>query len=63
MLDSLSTMLVYNDYRTISKFSNFILNTMRNNEIDTFILALKSDSDKDLIKYVEALADEVKLYD
>lgn len=59
-LDSLSTLLIYNDAATIYKFSNFLFNKMRSEKIDTIILALESDIEKDIIKQIQSLADEVR---
>lgn len=62
LLDSLSTLLIYNDANAIAKFSNFLINTMRSLDVDTSILALESDINKDTIKQIESFADEVKRY-
>jgi len=59
-LDSLSVLLVYNDSNTIGKFSNFLLNKMRASDVDTIMLALESDADKNIIKQIESFSDEVK---
>lgn len=59
-LDSLSVLLVYNDANTIGKFSNFLLNKMRASDVDTLMLALESDMDKDVIKQIESFSDETK---
>lgn len=59
-LDSLSILLIYNDAKTLGKFSNFIMNKMRELDVDTVLLALESDTDKDVIKQIESIADEVK---
>lgn len=60
LLDSLSVLLIYNDANTISKFSNFLMNKMRASDVDTIVMALESDSDKDVIKQIESFADVVK---
>ncbi len=60
LLDSLSTLLIYNDANTVAKFSNFVINKLRTYDVNAIIFALESDIDKDIIKQVEALADEVK---
>jgi KaiC/GvpD/RAD55 family RecA-like ATPase len=59
LLDSLSVLLIYQDANTVSRFSNFILNKMRSLDFDAVILALDTDANKDVLKHVEALADEV----
>lgn len=61
-LDSLSTLLVYNDSATVGRFSNFIINKMRNLGVDTVILALESDVNKDVIKVIVSFADKVVKY-
>jgi KaiC/GvpD/RAD55 family RecA-like ATPase len=62
LLDSLSTMLLYNDANTIGRFSNFIINKMRAAGIGTIVLALESDIEKDIIHQVTSFVDEVKKY-
>ena len=59
LLDSLSVLLIYNDARNVARFSNFILNRLRMLGVSTIILALDSDSNKDVLKQVESFADEV----
>lgn len=59
LLDSLSVLLIYHDANTIAKFSTFIVNKMRGLGIDTVILALDSDADKEVLKQVESFSDEV----
>ncbi len=60
ILDSLSILLLYNDAETIGKFSNFLVNKMRQYGVETVILALESDVDKDIIKTISTIVDEVK---
>ena len=60
LLDSLSILLIYNDANTIGKFSNFLLNKMRAADVDTVVLALESDANKDIIKQIESFVDEVQ---
>ena len=52
--------VVKNDSNTIGKFSNFLLNKMRASDVDTIMLALESDADKNIIKQIESFSDEVK---
>lgn len=59
-LDSLSTLLLYHDANTIGRFSNFLINKMRVSGVDTIILALESDMDKEVLRKIETIADEVK---
>jgi hypothetical protein len=58
--DSLSILLIYNDAITLGKFSNFILNKMRASDVDMILLALESDTSKDIIKQIETIADVVE---
>ena len=60
ILDSLSTLLIYNDARTMGKFSNFLINKMRSMKADAVILTLESDVDKDIIKKIESFVDKVE---
>lgn len=59
LLDSLSTLLIYNDAEVIGKFSHFFINKLHLSGISTIILALESDLNKDLIMKIESMSDEV----
>lgn len=59
-LDSLSTLLIYNDVSTIGKFSNFIINKMGTFGVDIIVLSLDSDIDKDIMKKIKSFVDEVR---
>ena len=58
-VDSLSTLLMYNEAKVVGKFSNFIINRMRAADVSTSIFALESDADKDTIKTIETFVDQV----
>lgn len=58
--DSLSALLIYNNESVIGKFSNFIINRMRSENISTVMIVLESDMDKKIIKTIESFVDEVK---
>ena len=60
LLDSLSVLLIYNDANAVGKFSNFIINRLRTLGVKTILLALETDSRKDIISQIESLCDEVK---
>lgn len=60
VIDSLSVFLIYNDSATLSRFMNFLLNKLRNEGVDVAILVVDSDMDKDAVKQVTALVDEVR---
>jgi KaiC/GvpD/RAD55 family RecA-like ATPase len=60
LIDSISTLIFYNDPEVIGKFSHFFINRMQFSGITTVILALESDINKDVLRQVESLAEEVK---
>ncbi|MFH1359187.1 MAG: hypothetical protein ABIH37_04830 [archaeon] len=60
ILDSLSTLLIYNDENTTGRFSNFLINKMKYKEVDFVIFALKIDLDRKIIKHIVSCSDEVK---
>ena len=59
-LDSLSTMLIYNDSSVVSRFSNFLMNRLKEKSMDGCIIALSSDIDKNAIAFAQAVADKVE---
>jgi len=59
-LDSLSTLLIYNDAKTMAKFSNFIINQMRTYNVDLVIFALESDVSHQIVTEIQSFVDEVK---
>jgi len=59
LFDSLSTLLIYNSEHTIGKFSNFIINKLRYQNISTILIVLDSDAEKRIIKTIESFVDEV----
>ena len=60
LLDSLSVLMLYNNMETVSKFSNFLINKMRLYSVDTIILALESDSEKDILDQIKQMVDEIQ---
>lgn len=60
MIDSLSTMLLYNEEKPIGQFSNFIINRMRVIGVTTCLFVLDTDLDKNVVKTVKSFVDEVK---
>ncbi len=60
LLDSLSTLLLYNDAVVVGQFSNFLIGKMRSLGVDTIILALESDTDTEVIQRIKAFVDEVR---
>jgi len=59
-IDSISTMLMYNDSAVVGSFCNFLLARLRAMGVDAVVLVLESDLQKDVVKRIESLADEVK---
>lgn len=59
LIDSLSTLLFYNDQDTIGKFSHFFISKMQLSGLGSIVLALESDMGKDIIQRIEALSEEV----
>ena len=59
-LDSLSTMLIYNDPSVVGRFSNFLMNKMQFSGVDGFVMALSSDMDKKVISFAQTVADKVE---
>jgi hypothetical protein len=59
-LDSLSTLLLYNDEKIIGQFSNFMINKMLVSDVSSIIMVLSSDVDKEVIKQIMSFVDEVK---
>jgi KaiC/GvpD/RAD55 family RecA-like ATPase len=60
--DSLSTMLIYNSEDVVAKFSNFIINKMRIQNVSTIMLILDADKDKKTINIISTFVDEVRTW-
>lgn len=60
MLDSLSTLLIYNNETVVEKFSNFLVNRLRALNVSAMILTVDTDVDKDAIKVIESFVDVVE---
>jgi hypothetical protein len=60
LFDSLSTLLLYNDAEVVGRFFNYLINRMKAEGIDTYIFALRTDADADIIKNVSLVADRVE---
>ncbi len=58
-LDSMATLEVYNDLGTLTKFSTFVMNKMRELKINVAIISLKKDQDKDFIESLMQSVDKV----
>jgi len=60
VMDSLSTMMLYNDHVTMGRFSNFVINRMRALDVDTVMSAFEADANSDVLKQIAGFVDEVK---
>ncbi len=60
-LDSLSTMLLRNESRSVEKFSQFLSARVRAYGVKAVFVSLKRKEDEDIIKTVSQFADEVIL--
>lgn len=58
-LDSLSTLLLHNNPTSVGRFSNFLINKMREDNISVALLTLESDMSKEVIKQISSFVDEV----
>jgi KaiC/GvpD/RAD55 family RecA-like ATPase len=58
-LDSISTLLVYNNLGTVSKFSNFIINKMREWKVTGAIISLEKEKAEGITKYLSQIVDRV----
>jgi len=59
VLDSLSTMLVYNDSKAIVKFSHFLINQLRKYNLTGVILSLNKEADGQMFDSVTQFCDDI----
>ncbi len=59
LIDSLSILLMYNDAHTVAKFTNFVMNKMRGLDVNTIVIALESDSEKEILREIATYADTI----
>jgi KaiC/GvpD/RAD55 family RecA-like ATPase len=62
IFDSLTTLSLYNSSKNLIRFYNFFFQLSRLNQIDTIVIALESDIDKEILNNINGLVDEVKTY-
>ena len=62
IFDSLTTLSLYNSSKSLIRFYNFFFELSRLNRIQTVLIALASDIDKDTLNQIKELVDEVKIY-
>lgn len=58
-LDSLSTLLIYNDLKTTEKFAHFVMNKLKGFSMISLIIALNEEDSKQLVSVVSQLSDKV----
>ncbi len=63
IFDSLTTLSLYNSSKNVVRFYNFFFQLARVNDIETIIIALESDIDKEALNSIHGLVDQVKTYD
>lgn len=57
--DSLSTLLIYNEAKVVSKFSLFLINKMNNEQIKGVLITVDSKSNNDLYNQISPLCDNI----
>jgi archaellum biogenesis ATPase FlaH len=63
IFDSLTTLSLYNSSKNVIRFYNFFFQLARINDIETIVIALESDIDKEALNNIHGLVDMVKTYD
>ena len=58
-LDSLSTMLIYNQTGTVTKFAHFLIGKMKTEAIEMVIISLEKEMDPKLVSQISTLVDKV----
>jgi KaiC/GvpD/RAD55 family RecA-like ATPase len=58
-LDSLSTLLVYNQAGTVTKFAHFLSNKMKTEGVETIIMVLEKEMDEMMSSQIQMFADKV----
>jgi len=58
-LDSLSTLLIYNDVGSVTKFSHFLINKIKTWEISGVIISLEKETDEKLSSQLSQFVDRV----
>lgn len=58
-LDSLGTLLIYNELNTVIKFTHFLISKIRLHNLKGVFLGLHEDTDKTLIRELAKLCDKV----
>jgi len=58
-LDSLSTMLIYNQAGTLARFAHFLIGKMRNAAVEMIIISLEKEMDQALVSQISTFVDKV----
>lgn len=58
-LDSLSTMLIYNQTGTVAKFAHFLIGKMRTEGVEMIIISLEREMDPILVSQISTFVDKV----
>jgi len=57
--DSLSTLLLYNQAGTVTKFAHFLLGKMKTESVETIIISLEKEMDEKMINQLSVFVDKV----
>ncbi|MFH1473543.1 MAG: hypothetical protein ABIE55_01480 [Candidatus Aenigmatarchaeota archaeon] len=58
-LDSVSTLLIYNSVRSVAKFSHFLINIIRMNNLKGVVMSVEKETDKFVRRTLYVLSDKV----
>ena len=58
-LDSLSTLLIYNQTGTVTKFAHFLTGKMKAEGVETIIISLEKEMDEKLVSQISTFVDKV----
>jgi len=58
-LDSLSTMLIYNQTGTVTKFAHFLIGKMKTETVKMIIISLEKEMDPKLVSQISSFVDKV----
>jgi hypothetical protein len=59
LIDSISTLLTYNNLESVTRFSRFIINKMHDNEINGVIISVDKTTDRALIAQISQFCDKI----
>ncbi|MBT4577167.1 hypothetical protein HOM13_01885 [Candidatus Woesearchaeota archaeon] len=58
-LDTLNTLLIYNDMKTSEKFTQYILNKLKSLNMDAVVMSIEEDKAKEIIALIAQISDEL----